>query len=78
MPTLYRTANWKITMYFGDHHPPHFHIVMKDGREALVGLDGLGVIEGAISSAALKAARKWAAGNASLLSETWARMQQTR
>ena len=78
MPTLYGTANWKITMYFGDHHPPHFHIVMKDGREALVALDGFEVIEGGVSSASLKAARKWATANASVLAECWARMQQTR
>ena len=78
MPTLYRTANWKITMYFGDHRPPHFHIVMKDGREALVALDSLEVIEGAVSSAALKAARKWGGANASLLSATWQQMQKTR
>ena len=78
MPTLYRTANWKITMYFGDHHPPHFHIVMRDGREALVAMDSFEIIEGGVSSAALKAARKWATANASLLAETWARMQQTR
>ena len=78
MPTLHRAANWKITMYFGDHQPPHFHIVMKDGREALVALGGLEVMEGAVSGAVLKAACKWAAANASLLSETWQRMQQTR
>lgn len=65
-------------MYFGDHRPPHFHIVMKDGREALVALDGFEVIEGSVSSAALKAASKWAMANASLLAETWAQMQQTR
>lgn len=78
MPTLYRAANWKITMYFGDHHPPHFHIVMKDGREALMALDGFEVMEGAVSDATLKSARKWAAANVSLLAETWARMQQAR
>ncbi len=65
-------------MYFGDHHPPHFHIVMKDGREALMALDGFEVMEGAVSDATLKSARKWAAANVSLLAETWARMQQAR
>ena len=65
-------------MYCGDHQPPHFHIVMKDGREALVALDGLEVIEGAVAGAALKAARRWASANASLLLQSWKQMQKTR
>jgi len=31
MPTLLDRRSWKITMYFGDHNPPHFHIVTKNG-----------------------------------------------
>ncbi len=38
MPTLARLAQSTITMYAGDHLPPHFHVRMNDGREALVEL----------------------------------------
>jgi deoxyhypusine synthase len=58
-------------MYFGDHSPPHFHIVMKDGREALIELGTLSVMEGGVSSAVLKAARSWAKHNGPLLAATW-------
>ena len=51
MPELYRPVGgkWKVTMYFMDHNPPHFHIVCKDG-EALVRIDTLDVIAGAVPS----------------------------
>lgn len=36
MPTIIRLQNCIITMYAADHQPPHFHVRMRDGREALV------------------------------------------
>jgi len=36
MPTLARLASSTVTMYAADHLPPHFHVRLNDGREALV------------------------------------------
>lgn len=38
MPTMHREANWKVTVYAADHLPPHCHVLLSDGREALVDL----------------------------------------
>ena len=72
MPELYRPVGgkWKVTMYFMDHNPPHFHIVCKDG-EALVRIDTLDVIAGAVPSKMLKTALVWAAENKSTLRTEW-------
>jgi hypothetical protein len=71
MPTLYTTANWKITMYYRDHSPPHFHIVTKDRREAQVRLADLTVMAGEVPRSTLNAALKWAEANRALLLSKW-------
>lgn len=35
MAALIRLPKCKLTMYAGDHHPPHFHVLANDGSEAL-------------------------------------------
>ena len=77
MPTLHATANWKITMYFRDHDPPHFHIRTKDRREAQVRLADFTVIAGAVPNATLKAALRWATENRALLLAKWLDLHPT-
>jgi Domain of unknown function (DUF4160) len=31
MPRLIRFSNSEIAMFFGDHNPPHFHVLGKEG-----------------------------------------------
>lgn len=47
MPTIQRLPNCTITLYAGDHLPPHFHVRLQDGREALVEIANLVVLSGA-------------------------------
>ena len=72
MPTVCnsKTGKWKITMYFGDHNPPHFHIVSANG-EALVEIETMTVIAGSVSPAILRAALKWSAANREILRNRW-------
>jgi len=70
MPTVYVGNGWKITMYFGDHNPPHFHVVTADG-EAKIRISDLSLMRGRISARVLKDVRKWAAGNRALLETAW-------
>jgi Domain of unknown function (DUF4160) len=44
MPTLARLSRCKVTMYAGDHNPPHFHVLAHDGAEAWIELDSLQVM----------------------------------
>jgi Domain of unknown function (DUF4160) len=37
MPRLIRFSASEVAMYFGDHNPPHFHVLGRDGA-AQVGL----------------------------------------
>ncbi|OLU22538.1 hypothetical protein BVH03_25015 [Pseudomonas sp. PA15(2017)] len=60
-----------MTLYAGDHLPPHFHVRLQDGREALVEINGLAVLSGRIARRELAAALQWAAENHALLSAKW-------
>lgn len=71
MPTLHRLAASTITMYAGDHLPPHFHVRMNDGREALVSIEPLEVLRGSIPKRELAAAVTWAAANKPTLLAKW-------
>lgn len=70
MPTLYRGNGWRITVYFGDHHPPHFHIMTKNG-DAQVKIDDLTVMRGDVPGRILRAARAWASKNKEALKAAW-------
>lgn len=71
MPTIARLANCTLNMYAGDHLPPHFHVRMGDGREALVEIESLGVLRGSIPKRELAEALAWAAANRSALVAKW-------
>ncbi|HEX4295976.1 MAG TPA: DUF4160 domain-containing protein [Rhizomicrobium sp.] len=72
MPTIFDPkSNWKITMYFGDHNPPHFHIVMSDGSEALIEIATQQALEGKVPAKVLKKAVAWAEENGELLDAKW-------
>lgn len=71
MTTLKRLPTCTITLYAGDHLPPHFHVRMQDGREALVEIANLTVLSGRIARRELAAALEWATENRALLSAKW-------
>jgi hypothetical protein len=41
MPTVFRGTNRKITMYFRDHPPPHFHVITSTREEAQVNIESI-------------------------------------
>lgn len=71
MPTLARFSQSTITMYAGDHLPPHFHVRMSDGREALVAIATLEVLRGTIAKRELSEALAWAKENQAALAAKW-------
>jgi hypothetical protein len=50
-------------MYPRDHNPPHFHVVGLDGRDALVRLGTLDVLNGTVDRRAMREAVEWAQAN---------------
>jgi hypothetical protein len=71
MPTLLDRRSWKITMYFGDHNPPHFHIVTKTGQEAQIAIATLTVMAGEVDKRVLDAVIEWVSKNKTLLLVKW-------
>jgi len=71
MATLIRLAKSKLTMYAGDHNPPHFDVLANDGSEALIDFASLRIIDGTVRPAVLKEALAWASQNVALLATKW-------
>jgi hypothetical protein len=69
MPRLIRFSASEVAMYFGDHNPPHFHVLGRDGA-AQVRIDTLEIMNmtGRID---LREALDWAASNRDLLAAKW-------
>jgi hypothetical protein len=70
MPTVKRFNNCKITVYIGDHNPPHFHIVGTD-CDAMVEIDTMRVIRGVLPKAL--DALNWAKANDEIIRAEWER-----
>ena len=68
MPLIQRFLNCAIFVNTRDHNPPHFHVRMSDGREALVGIADLEILSHDVSKREIKDALNWAANNKDLLS----------
>ncbi|MFT4265711.1 MAG: DUF4160 domain-containing protein [Xenophilus sp.] len=71
MPTIARLSRCTVNMYAGDHLPPHFHVRMNDGREALVVIASLEVLRSAIPRRELAEPLAWAQANVELLERIW-------
>jgi len=71
MPTVARLAHCTISLYAGDHLPPHCHVRLHDGREVLVELATLTVLRGAVPLRELRAALAWARSNHTALKAKW-------
>jgi Domain of unknown function (DUF4160) len=57
-------------MYFGDHPPPHFHVITKDDREGIYLIDTLELRDGEYVRDAHEALA-WAAANREELYGRW-------
>ncbi len=70
MPTIKDFGDFKITMYFQDHNPPHFHV---DAGElgAQVRIEDLTILNGELPSGVLARVRRWANANRELIDSKW-------
>lgn len=71
MPKLVDLATCSVHMYAADHLPPHFHVRMNDGREALIEIATLEVLRGNIAQREMRPALAWAQANRTLLATQW-------
>jgi len=69
MHRLIRFSNCEIPMFFGDHHPPHFHVLAREGA-AQVRIDTLEVMNMS-GKLDIREALDWAAANRDMLMAKW-------
>jgi hypothetical protein len=63
-----------ITMYYRDHHPPHFHAIYGE-YEAQIVIESLEPLRGELPSLALRLVREWAELHRDELEANWARAE---
>ncbi|MDZ4740995.1 MAG: DUF4160 domain-containing protein [Alphaproteobacteria bacterium] len=60
MPTIRQFGEFRITMYFEDHNPPHFHVV-SPAQEVVIEIATPTVMAGPLAPAKLRVAQVQAA-----------------
>ena len=59
-----------------DHAPPHFHVLFRDGREALLSISDLKVLRGQVAHRELSDVLEWAKVNREMLLDTFEEFQK--
>lgn len=70
MPTISIFDGIKISMFFREHQPPHFHAERGD-EEAEVGIDPIVILEGNLSRSMRAKVFEWAAIHQAELRANW-------
>ncbi len=60
----------RVTMYYDDHNPPHFHAEY-NGNKAIIGIDEARVLKGALPSRQLKLILAWCVLHQDELMQNW-------
>jgi hypothetical protein len=70
MPRLSEFYGIVISMYFGDHNPPHFHAIYAE-HEALVRIDDGSLLGGELPRTAARLVEQWRVLHQPELSQNW-------
>ena len=73
MTTMYRDRNWKIQVFGREHGIPHFH-VWTPNAAAVISIETLAVLSGAVDAKTLEEARAWANSHRAELLAEWRRL----
>lgn len=71
MPRIGASEGLTFSVYFRDHQPPHFH-ARAAGREALIAIDPIRVLESDLSVREERIALAWAGANLAAIRAAWA------
>jgi hypothetical protein len=74
MPEVTRFYGIVVKLFFGDHPPPHFHVVYGE-YNALFNIETLEMIEGDLPNRASKMVIEWATRYQTELLEMWQTQQ---
>ena len=70
MPTISMFRGIRITMYWADYMPPHFHATY-GGEEVIVSIKDVEVLDGTLPNKQLKMLLGWAAMRQDQLMDNW-------
>lgn len=73
MTTLHRDRNWKTQVFGREHGVPHFH-VWTPNTAAVIAIETLTVLSGAVDAKTLEEARAWADTHRGELLAEWRRL----
>ena len=76
MPLIQRFAHCQVRINLKDHAPPHFHVLMRDGKEALIDISGLEILQGNVPRRELSEVLQWAANNRNMLLNKFEELQK--
>ena len=76
MPVIQRFASCRVAINPRDHAPPHFHVLLNDGREAWVAIATLEILHGKVSVREIADALAWARSNQAMLADKFEELQQ--
>lgn len=71
MPTVKRFDRCRIEMYFGDHAPPHFHVITRSDEKAVYLIETLALWAGEADPRDTAEALAWASVNRAELIARW-------
>ena len=74
MPEISRFFGIIITMYFGDHHPPHFHVRYSEWK-AQVTIETISILNGTLPPRVFGLVAEWALAHQDELKENWTLVQ---
>ena len=74
MPEISRFFGIIITMYFGDHQPPHFHVRYGDFK-AQVSIDSISILRGNLPPRVFGLVAEWALVHRDELQDNWKLVQ---
>ncbi len=77
MPQISLFRGIRITMYYSDHNPPHFHVEYA-GQKCLVDIQNGWVIEGALPARQLKLVLAWNELHQDELMQNWELAKQSK
>ena len=76
MPVIERFPNCRVRINANDHPPPHFHVLMNDGREAWVTIADLQIVYGKVAAREISGVLSWATTNRKMLATKFKELQQ--
>jgi hypothetical protein len=75
MPVIKRFSQSWVRINANDHPPPHFHVLMNDGREAWVTIAELRIVHGKVSAREMDDVLAWAKINRDMLAAKFEELQ---